>query len=64
LARHVGLLLFLDSRYRVVWDVVWRTGLALVGVGCIQLDLRSLVKMSRDETETGLSHNWRGRRVS
>lgn len=58
LARHVGLLLFLDSWYRVVWNVVRGTGLALVCVRCIQLELRSLVKVSRDETQAGLRSHW------
>jgi len=59
LARHVGLLLLLlSSRHWIVRDIVWRTRLALVGVGCVQLDLGSLVKMSRDETQARLrSHN-------
>lgn len=60
LARHAAGLLFLDSRYRVVRDVVRRTGLALVCVGCVQLELRSLVKMSRDETQAGLRSHFAG----
>lgn len=60
LARHVGLLLFLDSWYRVVWNVVRGTGLALVCVRCIQLKLRSLVKVSRDETQAGLRSHFAG----
>lgn len=60
LARHVGLVLFLDSWYRVVWNVVRGTGLALVCVRCIQLELRSLVKVSRDETQAGLRSHFAG----
>lgn len=65
LARHVGLDHFLHSGYGVVGDVVGRAGLTLVCIGRVQLELGSLVEMSRNETQASLGSHcecrfWRG----